>query len=305
MYFYKKFIQLFFLTPLIIVSIIVLYVLFFYAKPQTLLLMKLYYEQKELYAKSIHTNKIVITSGSNALYGLNTIDIEKALHVPVVNFAVNAGLNNNYIFTKTQEILRPGDIVIVPDEYQHIIWDGELSKSKNQYILAYDRKYFNALPFLEQLKIINTISLKDIYDSIIEQSRFTKESINKGKRKTLKSLNKNGDKIDKNGYFPKKIAHTNSPFPLKSKFHFPTKGLKEIVKFNTWCQEHHIYLYMTFPNTVKLKEYNEKKYINFFQQLTKFYKDNHIQFLGYPTDFFYPEKYFHDTNYHLNTVGAK
>lgn len=304
MQYYKKFISIFFIVPLTIVVLITLYVSFFYAKPQSMLLMKLYHEKKANYANTIQTRKIVFTSGSSTLYGVNTVDIQKALNIPVVNLAVNAGLNNDYIFYKAKEVLRPGDILIVPNEYHHLIWDGELSTARNEYILAYDRIYFNALPLLEKIKIINTISLKDIYLSIEEQYYFNDKSIEIGKKSTSKSLNENGDKLDKTGHYPDKIAFTGIGFPLKKEYTFETKGLMEIVKFNKWCQTHNIVLYMTFPNTINFQEYKEQKYTTYFNQLIQFYEQNNIHYLGYPTDFIYPKKYFYDTNYHLNTKGA-
>ncbi len=304
MQYYKKFISIFLIIPLAIVGLITLYVSLFYAKPQTLLLMKLYHDKKAAYAKTIQTKKIVFTGGSSTLYGVNTADIEKTLKIPVVNLAVNAGLNDDYIFYKAKEVLNPGDILIVPNEYEHLIWDGELSTTKNQYILAYDRKYFNNLSLLEKIKIINSISLIDIYLSIKEQYYFNNEAIKIGKERTEKSLNKNGDKMDKTGYKADKIALTGLGFSLNKEYIFDTKGVGKIVKFNKWCHENNVTLYLTFPNTINFKEYQEQKYKSYFKELIQFYKRNNIHYLGYPTNFLYPEEYFHDTNYHLNTKGA-
>jgi len=286
-----------------LVALVTIYVQLFYAKPQTLLLMKSYYDKKVSYAHSIKSNKIVISAGSNALYGLNANRIENELKIPTVNFAVNAGLNHDYIFYKTKKVLKAGDIVIIPDEYQHLIWNGELSKTKIQYILTYDRTYFNTLSLKEKIKIINTISLKNMYLSLKEQYHFNQNSIDKGKNKTNRSLDLNGDKIDNEGYYPKKIANTNSPFPLNPDNPFETQGLLDIIAFNTWCQTHNVTLYMTFPNMVKLKSYENTKYKTYFKKLITFYRKNHIHFLGDPYNFMYPENYFHDTNYHLNAKG--
>ncbi len=304
MQYYKNFIKIFFIIPLAIIGLITVYVSLFYAKPQSLLLMKLYHDKKTAYAKSIQTKKIVFIAGSNTLYGINTSDIEKTLKIPVVNLAVNAGLNNDYIFYKAKEVLKTGDILIVPNEYEHLIWNGELSTTKNEYILTYDRDYYHKLPLLEKIKIINSIPLKDIYLSMKEQYYFNDDAIKKGKEITEKALNKNGDKMDKTGYYPDKIDKTGLGFPLKEKYIFLTKGLRKIVKFNTWCQDHNITLYMTFPNTINFKEYQKQQYKSYFNQLIQFYLDNNIHYLGYPTDFLYPKKYFYDTNYHLNTKGA-
>lgn len=305
MQYYKKFIIIFFAFPVSLVVLVTIYVQLFYAKPQTLLLMKSYYDKKVSYAQSIKSNKIVISAGSNALYGLNANRIENELKIPTVNFAVNAGLNHDYIFYKTKKVLKAGDIVIIPDEYQHLIWNGELSKTKIQYILTYDRTYFNTLSLKEKIKIINTISLKNMYLSLKEQYHFNQNSIDKGKNKTNRSLDLNGDKIDNEGYYPKKIANTNSPFPLNPDNPFETQGLLDIIAFNTWCQAHNVTLYMTFPNMVKLKSYENTKYKTYFKKLITFYRKNHIRFLGQPYDFMYPENYFHDTNYHLNAKGNK
>ncbi|RUA00014.1 MAG: hypothetical protein DSY89_07400, partial [Deltaproteobacteria bacterium] len=48
--------------------------------------------KKEKIAKSIQTKKIVIVAGSNALFGIKSKMLSKALHMPVLNYGVNAGI---------------------------------------------------------------------------------------------------------------------------------------------------------------------------------------------------------------------
>ena len=304
MHYYQQFIRIFFLVPFLLITLLGGYVYLFYARPQSLLLMHLYHQHKTAYAQSIKQPKILFTSGSNTLYGINTLEIEEALHIPTVNLAVNAGLNHDYIFHKAKEVLKAGDIIIVVSEYQHLRWDGELSRTKNEYILSYDRAYFDRLPLLEKIKIINTVSLKDIFLSISEQYHFDKSAYQEGLETTQKSLNSHGDKVDKTGHKPLEIDRTGLGLPLEKKYTFETQGLHELIAFNQWCQAHHVTLYLTFPNTVEFEVYHSKHYTTYFNQLLAFYQKNHLRYLGEPQAFFYPKRYFYDTNYHLNTQGA-
>lgn len=75
------------------------------------------YDYKLALAERIDEPKLVIVAGSNALFGLDSALLEKALGRPVVNLGVNAGIQSSFILAYARRVARPGDWVLLPVEY--------------------------------------------------------------------------------------------------------------------------------------------------------------------------------------------
>jgi hypothetical protein len=275
--------------------------LLFYARPQSTLWIENCFKKKDNYAKSILDNKIVFTSGSNTLYGMETHLIEKQLNVPVVNMAIHAGLGTDYILYRAKQVLKSGDIIVIPFEYENFIWDGKNDETRTDYILSHDKNYFfKELNLLEQLTMIYSIPPIKLINSLKEQFRISEEA-KIGEGYSSLTLNKNGDETFKTGM--QKIVLNSKPFKLP-RFN-STLGLLKIKDFDKWCKNNNIKLFITFPNTINHEEYYKETYTNYFDFLIKYFFDNEIEIIGKPTDSLYPVEYFYDTKYHLNIEGSK
>ena len=139
---YKRFIFATFSFTILLTFLFGIINLFFYKVPQNTLWIKNCFTIKDKYADSIKTKKIVFSSGSNTLYGLNTIEIEKNIGIKSVNLAIHAGLQTDYILYRTKKVLKPGDIVVLPFEYQMLTWNGEDDDTRTDYILTHDKIFF-------------------------------------------------------------------------------------------------------------------------------------------------------------------
>lgn len=301
---YKIVVNKLFFIIFIIFIIFGLSNLFFYKSIKTTSWIHNCFIKKDGYANSINKNKIIFTGGSNTLFGIETHLIEKELNIPVVNAAINAGLKPDYIFYRAKKILDPGDIVIIPLEYESIIWEGYQSKMRIDYILTHDKYFFiNYMDYLDQLSMIYSIKpfmlLKSLKETLLD-SKNTKAS-NKGYN--AKTLNKNGDETNKKSL--KNSLKYSNIMPFEIIDFKETKGLKEIRKFSNWCKKNNIKFYLSFPNTVLHDNYFNNEYTYFFKRLSNYLKENQINTIGKPTDFLYPLEYFYDSTYHLNTYGAK
>ena len=257
---------------------------------------------KDGYAKTISTPKIVFTGGSNTLYGVNTIDIEKELKIPTVNMAIHAGLHTDYILHRAKKILKDGDVVIIPFEYENLIWDGGQNEVRTQYVLTHDREYYNNMNIYEQLSMLYSVNLLDFLASIREKIKNpVRPEIGKGY--TSDTLNTNGDETYKNGTKPRIVNKSHAPFKLTNLKE--TIGLVRIKDFSLWCKKNNIKLFITYPNTINNKEYYQDSYLNYFSFLKEYFNENNIEVIGTPHDSMYPLKYFYDTRYHMNTKGSK
>ena len=63
------------------------------------------------------TNKIVIITGSNGQFGINSRMIHEAFNMPVVNTSFHGGMGIRMQFEIYKDLLRKGDIVIFCPEY--------------------------------------------------------------------------------------------------------------------------------------------------------------------------------------------
>ena len=215
--------------------------------------------------------------------------------------AIHAGLKTEYILHRAKNILISGDIVILPMEYQNFTWDGKVEETYRDYILTHDKEYFKNMPLKEQFGFIFSITPYGLIKSMIEQKRTLKDA-EIGKGYTVLTLNKNGDETYKEGT---KIGFKTIPFELPNPYNIETYGLLKIKEFSKWCEDNNIKLFVTFPNTVNLKAYYEEPYTNYFNFLLEYFEKNNIKVIGKPTDSLYSIEYFYDTNYHMNSYGAK
>ncbi len=294
---YKKFVTRFILLVpiLFVVYLSSIYFLYFDSRNDSFTI-KIYYDYKENYAKSIKSQKIVFVSGSNNFLGIRASQIENYFNIPTVNLSVHAGLRTEYILYKSKKVLNKGDIVIIPFEYENLMFNGEASIVKNQYLLTYDRDFLDKQDFISQLKILSSISLYNFafsaYDSFKE---FYSDEV---KYSYIKHLNRNGDMLDREKHFDLKTK--KSLLKLLSPIDLETEGLKEIVKFSKWCDNHGVILYMSYPNMIYRDEYKNKiEYKQYFTFLAKYFNDKNIITIGTPYNAMYPREYFHDSEYHL------
>lgn len=63
------------------------------------------------------TNKIVIITGSNGSFGINSRMIHKSFNMPVVNTSIHGGMGIRMQFELYKDLLRKGDVVIFCPEY--------------------------------------------------------------------------------------------------------------------------------------------------------------------------------------------
>lgn len=299
---YKKFLILSFLF--ILPSILVYWVLafYFFKTPLTSLVFRVYMDKKEEIAKSVSGPKIILSSGSATLYGLRAKDIQEEFGVPTVNLAVNAGLGIDYILYRAKKVMRAGDIVILPLEYNHFLYQGEYSFAKSFYIKTYDRKYFENLSMYEKIWDIVNTRPDYFFKGIIEQLTYRNAEFEVMKMDMLKNSTNNGDSFK---ILPKKrdLIKRIRPFDISrgkrgEKF-VETAGLKTLNDFSKWCKQNNIILYITYANTIHFKEYDTASYLEYFDFLQNYFKKNGIYTIGAPSDFFYDAALFYDTEYHL------
>jgi hypothetical protein len=252
----------------------------------------------------IKGNKVIITGGSNVLFGMRTEQISNELHIPVYNLGVHAGLGIDFIINDAKKVLKKGDVVIMPLEYDHFQTDQRVTKLAFDYDNAFDKEQLNKISQIDRytygFKFAFQVKPFDNIQLIIKSLQNSgKPLVENPLGYNSNNLNKHGDQTNHPG------VHDLSAFgPIGIPENFSeTVGLKMMKDFNTWAKENGISLFITYPNTIYFKKYDTLAYKEYFNSLNKYFSDNHISTIGKPADFFYDEKYFYDTMYHLNDEG--
>jgi len=300
---FKKNIIVFFVSIFVFMIVILFTNYFFYKVPLSVLWIDKVYQKKEDYAKSITNPKLVVTGGSGVLFSVETHYLENRLGIPTVNMGVNAGLKTDYILYRTKKVLNSKDIVLVILEYPNLVWDGEQSIVRTDYVLTYDKDFFLFyMDFLDKFIMLNSVTNPSKYVRVVKQYRKKLKESSNADVYNSKTININGDETFKNA--KNKILDINSftPFTLPNKIE--TKGILSLLEFNRWCQDNNISILVSFPSTLPHKEYFTKDYQEYFKKILQYLAKHNIKVIGTPNDFFYPVNYFYDTNYHLNSKGA-
>jgi hypothetical protein len=257
--------------------------------------------EKETLARNIKGNKLVFGGGSGTLYGVRTKDFQDSSGIRSINMAVHAGLDIDYYLHRLKKSLKQGDIVILPLEYAHFMYDGEIVGVTVDYMMKYDRGYLRTLNFITRIKYISSISPINL--SIFLQNYFVGK-ICGSLYKTSNNINSHGDAIDNVGSVKiERAMQSMKPVEIQQNNFIETQGLRAIKEFDMWCKNHDIRCHITYANTIFFKEYDSLPYRKYFRELQGYFNDHSILTMGKPYDFFFDKNLFYDTQYHLNQQG--
>lgn len=261
------------------------------------------YELKETKALEINANKIIIVSGSNGLYGIDSERLRNYYGRPVINTAVHAGLGPGYILNRSKTVAKKGDIIFLPFEYAHYQRDSVPSEMLTSYLLSYDVEYIRLLSWYEQWRIFAGLKFTRLYAGYMEQDFRNKEDIN-----NFQNINAYGDRIN------------IEPTKMTRRQQLAIKNLKpeEIYKtelssyfigvmgeYLTWAKTQGVCIIVMPPSFMFFDEYRKKPYPEFFSNIRTYFISRDVSFVGDPYSYMYEKKYFFDTRYHLNSDGVQ
>ena len=124
----------------------------------------------------------------------------------------------------------------------------------------------------------------------------------------IKNINTHGDQInlEPEKKTQKEFADLKalSPDHIKSS-ELSVQFIKTMNNYIVWAQNNNICIIAMPPNHLYFDEYREKAYLKFLINIRSYYNSQNIAYLGNPYDYMYPEKYYFNTSYHLNSLGIQ
>lgn len=246
-------------------------------------------QDKHQRIEQIKQPKLIISGGSNTVFGIDSKTLQDSLGVPVVNLGLHAGLGIQFILNELKSVIKNGDVVLLSFEY--FIGDGDYNLKKfTSKLYPKANAYYNK-DFMNELSA-------SIYTTRQGVVGFFKAQKNKDKTSVYSrnGFNEYGDLVS--------YLNQTAPNVLKNRNELQFKkweGITWLNAFNQFAKAKNVTVYLMFPSYPKT-EYERNK--NVIQQLYIDLNNNlNFNLLGTPQDFVFDDKFFFDTVYHLNGEG--
>jgi len=135
-----------------------------------------HFDKKNFLAHEMLSPKIIVDSGSNGLFGINSKILEDELGLPVINLSDMAGVPLSHKFDRLECIANKEDIIILPLEYHYY--------KDNNYDINYISKfneryssYFKYLSFQNKIDLILNIRGTSIFEYYLKKVLNIKKMI--------------------------------------------------------------------------------------------------------------------------------
>lgn len=250
--------------------------------------------------QSAQGRRILIIGGSNVRISHQAKELEKILGVPTINCGLSADLSLQFMLHVYEPLLREGDLLYIPLEYETLISNQEHTRSDFYYLACYDQSIRSRYPLADKISIMFSFDLTDLFAEPVEVFAANKV----GNRRS--DINKWGDQV---GYTLKaaepyrKMILTGSPLPMPSVENLrssPTT-VKLLESFLARCKKRGVHVVGGLPTTIKDRAI-EPEFVNLIASI---YKKHGHDFLELPNHSQYPREQFYDSQYHLLESAAK
>ncbi|PIF04226.1 MAG: hypothetical protein CSA86_02590 [Arcobacter sp.] len=290
---------------LIILSCIFYCFIYFYMGKQRIIISNWYPQFLLEYTKN---PRIIIDSGSNSLYSLDSYKLEQEFNTQTIVLADNAGFSLTKKLLRLEKYARKDDVIFLPLEWQYYTREKETSYFTDRVLGSLNYYYFYD-SYLEELKAMANSPFLHTIKNIRYKRRL--------KRKQYKYLtgyvNKfiQNERGTRNNTLPFTIKKTceqyilkeqlKNGFKLSEKF---KKDMKILQRLKTKTKN----IFLVWPTVVGNNCYSKKNKANldkFIMDIKKYLQQYNIKILGNPYDNWFPIKDILDTYYHIAPSAMK
>lgn len=252
--------------------------------------------------------RIIINSGSNSNFGLNSELLERLTSYNVINLGNNAANRLDYLYYGILQTAKKGDIIIMPLEFRYYANNGNYTDYHIKTLLRGNDSYFFNHSLIDRIKVISNIPIKQFaykrnrgakINREIELSELERNIRGKWLGYTYKSLTKTYDMnvgIGTTNKILNTYKYADYKVPNISDYFLETTN-----DFIKRMKEKKINVFFTFPSTI----HSNRSTYNTQEKLKSTMLKNGFSFICEPKDFAYNINYFFNSNYHLNKEGAQ
>ena len=291
-----------FLLTVLILSFItpLLYIIIYHQVGNSTVLIDKYY--KPFILQHTKGSRIIIDSGSNSLYALDTYMIEKEFHIQTINLSDAAAYPLEQKLLRIEKYLTKDDIILLPLEWKYYsrIQLGDFFKNNLLGKLNY---YYNFNSNLDEFtQILNTPFpnfIKNIkYRLLYNQYEYLGRNIEKFNN------NERGTRIN-NRNFNSELTMSCDKYlflkQLKNGYELSDTFKKniQIIKRLQTKSKQIIFTWPTVANDTCYSAEYRPKIDKFVIKIKKYLADNEIEIIGNPYESKFPTKDMADTYYHV------
>lgn len=264
------------------------------------------YRLKIAAANALAGPRVLIVAGSNAMFGIDSGQLESYWHRPVVNLGVNAGLGLPYILSVSQQVARPGDVILMPMEYALFLDNGEANAQVIDYVIARDRAYWHSLSYFDRWRFISGMAperwihgLRNLPDNPVSSGTYGAHHLDARGDQTHSAA------ADRRPADIAAVAATKA-WDYGARAAKETGGWALIADYSRWARAHDICV-VAVPTVLLhyLKYDTDPLDQAFYAGLPDRVRAAGIPYVGAPRDFMYPPSWFFDTDYHLQDWARK
>lgn len=246
---------------------------------------------------SLTSPKIILASGSNVCYGIDSQTMEDSLNMPTVDMAINGNIGMVFYYNQLKHSLKEGDIVIGIPEYTAYLGENMMGNSGTYALGIIESKNFSYLTNWQWLRFPLYIGdlIKDNYTTILAS-----ESSKMSNGRSL--YNKYGDYIghknDSSHSWSFRNQHTGSS---ENQSDLVDKKFAELIEsFATFCKQRGILYLHAYP--VYAKPYFSPNFVKNIKASLP-----NINWIGTPEEYLYNFEDMYDSPNHIlyNKIGDR
>ncbi len=265
--------------------------------------------------------RVLILSGSNSLFGIDSGLIERRVGFATVNLSTHGGLPLSFQLDYADKIVRAGDVVILPLEYEYYQRPlDQFAEGSWQMALAIFPETFRRLSMMQRLSLLTHMAPRMVLDgayvcvSRLVQPDFMQQRsppdlqnvILKWKNAEHAEPAQYGvEATDEHGDFKRFCGNANADwtYSIASDSFSVRPDIEGALKrqADQW-KKRGARVYISFP-PVSTDVYATSLFDQNAAKLSSALQKAGIEALGQPSDFVFPRAAFYDRRYHLNCEG--
>ncbi len=264
--------------------------------------------RKHEIAARIESPKILIVSGSSALFGFSAEQLEVELGIPAVNYGTHQGLSLEFQLYNATRHLQPGDTVVLPLQYQTYLQNRDLTQRTVDYCMNFDAQFMRQLSWPVIKSILGT-RVECLADGIAARLTGARPPRVRHSVYSAEHLSSRGDLLSNTPENRDPEAHRRFAKML------PETRVTQIVAdtallrmfegtIRQW-QRRGIRVIGTYSTTLYFREYRRPEYLAGFAELRRFYEKAGAEFVGSPFDFMHDQSMFFDSRHHPTAAGRR
>lgn len=280
------------------------------------------YSYKDHVAARTESPKILIVSGSNSLFGLDSGIISDKTVMPVVNLTGHAAMDMEFYYVKLRKYMGTGDIVVMPLEFIYLQRLKVSDWFVNNMLAWGEEDYLEELDLVSFLKFLVTVPKARVYEGLLhlhstnpilssaqvikEVERTLSEDGAGWRGYTHKSLNEHGDIVSGDEITDLFKKSSRKGFFYYGGWDISDRFFRMFSKIQKLVDDHDGRLLLTWSVSMKNEKFDlsQSKYQRNITRIRENLSKGSVAIHCDPEDFHFEKELFFDTHYHLNKRGT-